>query len=259
VVRGLPAFRAHFADFQNHYVLIGGSACDIQMEQAGLDFRATKDLDLVLCVEALDGDFVAAFWQFVKAGGYQQREKSDGKKEFFRFLKPTNEEYPAQLELFSRALSYLPVADGVHLTPIPTHAEADSLSAILLDENYYACLHEGAVVIEDVSVLKPEYLLVFKAKAYLDLVEKKKKGLTVRSDDIKKHRLDVFRVFQLLSLELRVQLAEPVRIDLENFVEAMRSDQPDIKAIGIKTMTAEEVLDNIISVYALKVKGDGAN
>ena len=131
-------FRKHFAGFQNHYVLIGGSACDIQMEEAGLDFRATRDLDLVLCVEALDDDFVMAFWQFVRAGGYQQREKSDGKKEFFRFLRPMNEEYPAQLELFSRVLDHLPVQEGVHLTPIPTDGEADSLSAILLDEDYYA-------------------------------------------------------------------------------------------------------------------------
>lgn len=244
-------FRKHFAGFKNHYVLIGGSACDIQMEEAGLDFRATRDLDLVLCAEALDDDFIAAFWQFVKSGGYQQREKSEGKKEFFRFLKPTNEEYPAQLELFSRVLDYLPVADGVHLTPIPTEVEADSLSAILLDENYYACLQEGAVVIDDVRVLKPEYLLVFKAKAYLDLVEKKKEGLAVKSGDIRKHRLDVFRVFQLLSMELRVQLPEAVRVEVEEFVEAMRLDLPDIRAIGIKTISAEEVLDNIVTIYAL--------
>lgn len=251
MVKGLPIFRKHFADYQNHFVLIGGSACDIQMEAAGLDFRATKDLDLVLCVEALDEDFVVAFWQFVQAGGYQQREKSDGKKEFYRFVKPTNEEYPAQLELFSRALDNLSRADDVHLTPIPTEGEADSLSAILLDENYYACLQEGAVVIDDVRMLRPEYLLVFKAKAYLDLVEKKKEGLTVKSGDIKKHRLDVFRVFQLLSTELRVQLPEAVRTEVEDFVDVMRSHPPDIKVIGIKTMSAGEVLDNIVKIYSL--------
>lgn len=244
-------FRKHFAAFQNHYVLIGGSACDIQMEEAGLDFRATKDLDLVLCVEVLDDNFVMAFWQFVRAGGYQQREKSDGKKEFFRFLRPTNKEYPAQLELFSRVLDHLPVQEGVHLTPIPTEGEADSLSAILLDEDYYACLLEGAVVIDDVRVLKPEYLLVFKAMAYLNLVEQRDEGLTVKSDDIKKHRLDVFRVFQLLPMELRVKLPDSVRKDVKNFVTAMRLDTPDIKNIGIKTISAEEVLDNIVEIYAL--------
>jgi len=88
-------------------------------------------------------------------------------------------------------------------------------------------------------------------EAGLDLVEKKKEGLTVKSGDIRKHRLDVFRVFQLLSMELRVQLPEAVRVEVEEFVEAMRLDLPDIRAIGIKTISAEEVLDNIVTIYAL--------
>ncbi len=136
----------------------------------------------------------------------------------------------------------------MHLTPIPTEGEADSLSAILLDEDYYACLQEGTVVIDDVRVLKPEYLLVFKAMAYLNLVEQRDEGLTVKSEDIRKHRLDVFRVFQLLPIELRVKLPDSVRKDVENFIATMRLDTPDIRNIGIKTISAEEVLDNIVNI-----------
>ena len=33
----------------------------LALEEAGLPFRATKDLDIVLCIEALDKTFVAAF------------------------------------------------------------------------------------------------------------------------------------------------------------------------------------------------------
>ncbi len=47
MVKGLPRFREHFADYQDHYVLIGGSACDVQFDEAGIGFRATKDLDIV--------------------------------------------------------------------------------------------------------------------------------------------------------------------------------------------------------------------
>lgn len=54
MVRGLDVFRRHFADFTDRYVLIGGVAATLAMEEAGLDFRATKDLDLVLIIEALD-------------------------------------------------------------------------------------------------------------------------------------------------------------------------------------------------------------
>lgn len=50
MVRGNDVFLAHFRDFSDRYVLIGGSACDIAMTEAGLDFRATKDLDILLWV-----------------------------------------------------------------------------------------------------------------------------------------------------------------------------------------------------------------
>ena len=77
-MKGLDVFRQHFDGLSHHYVLIGGAACEIVMEEVGLDFRATKDLDLVILVEALDAAFGARFWAFVEAGGYQQRERSGG-------------------------------------------------------------------------------------------------------------------------------------------------------------------------------------
>lgn len=33
-------------------------------------FRATKDLDIVLIVEALTPEFVSKFWQYVQTAGY---------------------------------------------------------------------------------------------------------------------------------------------------------------------------------------------
>lgn len=70
MIEGLERFRDHFREFTDQYVLIGGAACDLAMEAAGLPFRATKDLDIVLCVEALDAAFVEAFWEFINEGGY---------------------------------------------------------------------------------------------------------------------------------------------------------------------------------------------
>ena len=88
MVKGLEIFREHFRDYADRYVLIGGAACDIAMTGAGLVFRATKDLDILLYVEALDAAFVRAFWEFVRAGGYEVQEKSAGEKQFYRPLLP---------------------------------------------------------------------------------------------------------------------------------------------------------------------------
>ncbi len=88
MVKGIDQFRTHFEGFNDRYVLIGGAACYLAMEEAGLDFRVTKDRDIVLCVEALDAEFVGAFWDVVKKGNYQNRHKSTGKKLFYRFYEP---------------------------------------------------------------------------------------------------------------------------------------------------------------------------
>jgi hypothetical protein len=74
MVRGLDIFQEWFAAFSNQYVPIGGTAASLAMEEAGLEFRATKDLDIVLHVEALTADFGQAFWQFVETGGYEIRQ-----------------------------------------------------------------------------------------------------------------------------------------------------------------------------------------
>ena len=61
MVEGLDRFKEHFADHTGQYVLIGGVACALAMEEMGQSFRVTKDLDIVLCVEALDAAFAEAF------------------------------------------------------------------------------------------------------------------------------------------------------------------------------------------------------
>ncbi len=53
MVKGLELFKNHFQNYSDQYVLIGGTACTILMDRAGLEFRATRDLDMVLYVEAL--------------------------------------------------------------------------------------------------------------------------------------------------------------------------------------------------------------
>jgi len=52
VVKGLDVFRSWFTAHGDEFVLIGGTAATLALEVAGLEFRATKDLDVVLHVEA---------------------------------------------------------------------------------------------------------------------------------------------------------------------------------------------------------------
>ena len=103
MVRGVDKFREFFRDYQDQYVLIGGAACDIILSQANMSFRATRDFDIVLVVEALTSDFGQRLWAFIHEGEYKNREKGSGSPQFFRFSHPKSEEYPYMLELFSRS------------------------------------------------------------------------------------------------------------------------------------------------------------
>lgn len=77
MVHGLEKLQRILKTTQNQYVFIGGTACDILMSELGAPFRATKDLDIVLIIEALDSSFGEAFWKFIEDAGYEHREKND--------------------------------------------------------------------------------------------------------------------------------------------------------------------------------------
>lgn len=48
MVTGLESFRRWFAEYTDQYTIIGGTACDLLMSEDGLDFRATRDIDMVM-------------------------------------------------------------------------------------------------------------------------------------------------------------------------------------------------------------------
>ena len=251
MVKGLEVFREHFRNFADRYVLIGGAACDIAMTGAGLQFRATKDLDIVLYVEAMDASFVRAFWEFVRIGGYEVQEKSTGEKQFYRFQKPTNANYPFMLELFSRQPDVLQVADGSHLTPLPVEEDASSLSAILLDNDYYDFIRAGRQELDGLPMVGAAQLIALKTRAWLDLTERAGRGEQIDSKTIKKHKNDVFRLYQILDPTSDPEAPETVKKDIREFISRMRVEEVDLKSLGLRTGTRDGILAEISKVYRL--------
>ena len=230
MVPGLDRFRTHFEGLEDSYALIGGAACSLIFDQAGLDFRATKDLDMVLCVEVVDGKFATALKAFLNAGGYATRQRSEGRREFYRFQDPKDRIYPAMLELFSNCVDIQEIEDGDELTTVPVADDVLSLSAILLDPNYYAALVASRRAIGGVHVLDESLLIPFKARAFVDLNRRREAGdQAVRRDDIKKHRNDVFRLIQLLRADQTVEVAEPLKSDLRAYIEVVAVSDPSLK------------------------------
>ena len=113
MVKGLEIFRAWFQDYADQYVLIGATAAAIAMESAGLSFRATKDLDVVLHLEALTPAFGQRFWEFIEAGRYEIRQSATtGKPQLCRFQKPAIKSITSKASCFRIGASGCPKESG---------------------------------------------------------------------------------------------------------------------------------------------------
>jgi hypothetical protein len=251
MVTGLDLFREHFKNYTGQYVLIGGTACFILYDDAGMEFRATKDLDIVLCLEALSREFIITLKSFIEHGKYLVKMKSSGKKMFYRFEKPEDVSYPYMIELFSGRPLSIDLPEEARYTPVIVDEQAISLSALLLDADYSQLILNGKTEIDGITVLKAEYMLLLKAKAWLDLSERKALGGNVDSSDIKKHLYDAFRLYRLLNPEDRISLSESVKSDLKNFITKF-SENPkvDLSWLGI-TSDSEQVMDDLRQIYGL--------
>ena len=133
---------------------------------------------------------------------------------------------------------------------IPVHIDEDvsSLSAIALDEDFYAFMKTGRRVVDGISILGAEYIIPFKMYAWLNNIELKKQGMKVNDDDIKKHKNDVFRLLPLINPDVKILTDGNVRKTVLSFAENMRSEAVADEFLS-NGRTKEESLDIFRKVY----------
>ena len=156
------------------------------------------------------------------------------------------------IEIFSRNPDFIVLKDDAILTPLPIDEEISSLSAIILNESYYELLKNGQIMIDDIPVLRPTCLIPFKAKAWLDLNERKSNGEHVDSKNIKKHKNDVFRLAQLITNDTRQILSKEIADDMEAFLIAMENEPLDLKSIDVRGNDKNKMIRLLHQCYGLK-------
>lgn len=130
MVAGMESFIKRFEDYTDCYTIIGGAACDILMSEADTDFRATRDIDMILIMEARQQEFVKIFWEYVLEGGYRFGWKNSDKVHFYRFTEP-KQGYPFMIELFSKEPDYITdIPSGI----VPIHVSDDTSSFYALKD-----------------------------------------------------------------------------------------------------------------------------
>ncbi len=246
MVTGIESFKEKFKDYTDCYTIIGGTACDILMAEADQDFRATKDIDMILILEDRYQDFASLFWEYIKEGGYRCGWKNNPDMHFYRFTDP-NLGYPVQIELFSRMPGYrLEVDEGI--IPIHIDENTSSLSAILLNDEYYNFMLEGRIVIAGISVLKSEYLIPFKMFAWIDLNGRKQSGEHVDDKNIKKHKNDVFRLLMIVENGVHIKTNGIIRNDILAFIDSMKDDMVNLSSLGLP-YNKDKALEMLSEIY----------
>lgn len=98
---------------------------------------------------------------------------------------------------------------------------------------------------------KPVYLNIipFKAKAWLDLIQRKNEGLSIDSKNINKHKNDVFRLSQLLSENTKIELPYVIKNDMTTFISSMKDIEITLPDIGVIGTTKAKVLELLSTVY----------
>ena len=145
----------------------------------------------------------------------------------------------------------LELSQGAVLTPISVEDDVISLSAILLEDSYYKALQSSTRELEGVKIIDETLLIPFKARAFLDLTARAQAGENVGSKNIREHRNDVFRLVQLLRTEAPIALPEPIRSDVQGFVNRTADDASlDPTSLDVP-FSRDEAVDILREVYRL--------
>ncbi len=246
MVEGMNLFRDKFKGFEDCYTVIGGAACDILMSEADIDFRLTKDIDMILIMEDKKNDFAKTFWEFIREGGYRCGWKNSDEMHFYRFTEP-KPGYPVMIELFSRTPGYHLDVD-VGIVPIHINDDTSSLSAILLNDDFYDFMLDGRKVVAGVSVLSESHIIPFKMYAWLDLKRRREAGEHVNERDYKKHKNDVFRLLQIVNPDEKIAVGGLVKESIEDFLSDIEQESIRTEQLGLM-ISQEEAVELLRHIY----------
>jgi len=252
MVKGIDLFQEHFKKYKDCYAIIGGTAASEWFAVQDLTFRSTKDIDIVLLVEVVDKAFIKHFWDFVLDGGYEIRQRNDGRPIYYRFAKPKRRDFPEMLELFSKEPGGFNLKDEQTIVSVSKDEDASSLSAILMDEDYYKVVHDFREVSRGLPLITPAGIILLKARAWLDMSVRVQAGEKVDSRNIKKHRNDVFRMALLLPEGESFSVPQSVYEDFQKFLEAFPVESTEwesIKSAVGKNPSLPPVKDVLKALY----------
>lgn len=247
MVRGIATFTNYFKEFKEDYVVIGGLATAMVMNDLGFTARATKDIDLVV-ISKNNEAFIKALLQFVQQGQYvtRQRTNNPDRHNLFRFFDSPDKEYPAQIELFAICDENSSVYSDITIIPIETPEFYSYLSAILLNTQYFQLLIEHTNEIDGLHIATALSLIPLKMHAYNNMI-------TAGQSDSEKHLRDVIKLAAALSDEKAILQGDP-KEDFDVFMQAFEDVDENrirqvLKTSNISGLAKKDIIEVLCGTY----------
>jgi len=123
-----------------------------------------------------------------------------------------------------------------------------------MDEHYYHYTLAHSIEEAELKRAQTEALICLKAKAFIDMQERKEKGEQVNDKNIKKHKLDVFRLALLLAADTVFELPDSLKDDMSAFADAVKNDLPDtaiFKEMGADNINVDALFNQFLKNFSL--------
>ena len=105
-----------------------------------------------------------------------------------------------------------------------------------MNDSYYFFALEHSIIENGIRIANIESLIVLKAKAFIDLSNRKANGEILDEKNILKHKNDVFRLATMLTESDSFMLPEDIQNEINEFCQNVSQSLPDnsfFKAIGV--------------------------
>ena len=130
---------------------------------------------------------------------------------------------------------------GLIIEPLPIGEDVSSLSAIILDDDYYNFTIEHSHITDGIRHADSAALIALKARAYLNLQQDKADGKHVNTKDIKKHRSDVLKNVVLIAPDEEIPAPASIVECIKGFVAAIRNNWDELAGPLSKALNQDDV------------------
>lgn len=234
---------------KKNYFIIGGHATAYNLKLQGIDFRVTRDYDIVLISEVNDESFADDLSNFLKIGQYLYGYRnSDNKRIAYRFESPKKENYPEIIVFFVEEGKHMQSLDN-RFAKLDITYDDSKISAMVLSKDIYTFAKNHVIEINGLMFEDLSGLIALKSYAYfenLELYNLKK----VNSDSYKKHLRDIVKIIGAMPQEdiHKINgLPDTLKKSIEKIIDVVAKSKNLLKDYSLNEQIVVSVLKTLIN------------